>query len=668
MKRPSEWLARLEDTLVRAVRSWLARHRARLPLYAAAVLCAWYFYGMLINSIALGIASTFSENPPPEIWVLHPVRNWLAVFTPTGLGVTAVGALLVCLITKKGYNRFSGYRAISDARGFDILPDGTHGTAQFMTGKHARTILQMGRLAALTGNVYGRLSPEGDDHCAAYLASNPHNGLNGNILLIGAPGTGKSRGFVRPFILQCVKRRESIVLTDPKAELFESMGGYLEAQGYALRVLNLLDMAFSDAWNCIGDADHDPHLMQTIAATIIQNTSNEREAGDFWAKGELNLLLALLYYVQGQTGADGQPLPLCQRSLGQIYRLLATTSMESLDSRLRQLPGGHPARAPYGLFLQAKENIRGNIAIGLGNRLNVFQSAAVDRITRHNSIDLTLPGQRPCAYFCILSAQDSTYAFLSSLFFSMLFSRLADFARRQGENGRLPVAVHFCLDEFCNIGKLSDFKRTLSVVRGYGMHCQLIVQSIAQLADLYPRDEWQELAGNCDCTIYLGGNDMMTADFVSRKCGMSTIRVTNNQMPLLPLFSPVYTSTRPYSQTRSNTQRALMLPDEVLRLDNAQCLVMLRGQNPLRLYKVTPEEFAGFAHIRPLRIADYQAHWQEDDAPPEEAEDAAMPAETPTIVLHDVRAEEARETARLLDDLLAAAGRAQDNENEVFIK
>ena len=116
-----------------------------------------------------------------------------------------------------------------------------------------------------------------------------------------------------------------------------------------------------------------------------------------------------------------------------------------------------------------------------------------------------------------------------------------------------------------------DFKRVLNVCRGSAIFCQIIVQSIPQLQDRYPNTEWEELIGCTDIQICLGCNDVDTATYISKKCGMVTIKVENNQMPLMPLFSPVYTSTRPYSQTKSNTQRPLMFPDEVLRMDNKAC-------------------------------------------------------------------------------------------------
>ena len=610
----SERIAKLEQRLNKRLERWRAKHSADWRLYAVLGGMGWYFYGMIVNSVRLGIRQSFDvESDIASIWVVNPFRNLIAPFTLTGLGLTAALLVLACLLTRKGFNWLSGYHPVHDKRGFDILPDGTHGTSRFMKPEEMKAVLETGRLDDLTGTIYGkhRDDPLDDNRFSLYIASSSKSGLAGNMLVIGAPGTGKSWGFVRPMIFQCVKRRESMILTDPKAELYESTAGYLADMGYEVRVFNLLEMEHSDRWNCIGEADYDERLIPIIAATIINNTSSEKEAGDFWAKAELNLLTALLYYVQNDKDVSGNVLPLSQRRLGRILSLLTDNGLATIDREIKLLPAGHPAKGPYGLFLQAKENICGNIVIGLGNRLNVFQDKLVDALTADSTIDLTLPGHKPCAYFCILSAQDHTYAFLSSLFFTMIFSRLEQYARRETEDGKLPVPVNFVLDEFPSIGKLGDFKRSIAFTRGFRMNCIVIVQSIAQLADMYPRHEWEEITACWDATICLGVNDTTSAQFISEKCGMTTIRVTNNQQPQTPLFSPVTNLSRPYSQTRSNTQRALMQPDEVLRLDNAKSIVMLRGQFPMLLYKVTPPEFADFKKLRTLSIAKYHGKTDE---------------------------------------------------------
>lgn len=622
MFRLSEKLARLEDRISgrwgKKLERFFDRRKGKWKLYIPLFLCGWYFYGMFINSVQLGIRSTFNATGEEisSIWVVNPFRNLLAVFTPTGLGVTAACVILFCLITKKGYIWFSGYKFIRDKRGFDILPDGTHGTSGFMSKKEQEKILQTGPVDALSGTLLGKLKDDSDDDdkYAEYVTLRPNNGLTEHIMVYGATGAGKTRGFVKPFILQCAAKRskqESLICVDPKGEVYESMSSFLREQGYEVRMFNLLDMENSDAWNCLSGIEQDKDLVQSIAEVIIKNTSNANERQDFWEKAELNLLMALMHYVATQTiPGTNELLPIQQRSLGAIYRMLSNESFADLERRFEALPKGHPALAPYGIFKLANRQIWGNIAIGLGNRLSVFQNPLVDKITSYNEIDLTLPGKKPCAYFCCISAQDSSLEFLSSLFFSQLFARLIEYGRRHGDHGRLPMTVNVCLEEFCNIGKLPDFKRVLNFCRGSGIFCQLIVQSIPQLQDRYPKTEWEELIGCTDIQICLGCNDVDTATHISKKCGMVTIKVENNQMPLLPLFSPVYSSTRPYSQTKSNTQRALMLPDEIMRMDNRESLVLLRGQKPLKLYKITPDEHPCFQRLRDVRVADYTPEWR----------------------------------------------------------
>lgn len=620
MPKLSELIAKLEKRLENKFGRFLSRHKSKIKKYIPLAIVVWYFYGMIVNSIRLGMRSTFNAAGEDigSIWVANPFKNLLAVFTPTGIATTAICVLLFCLITKKGYIWFSGYKYTKDPRGFDILPDGTHGSSGFMSPKEMEPVLNMEGVGKTEGTVIGKLKehPDDDDKYTKYLSIKKNIGLSDHTIVFGATGSGKSRGYVIPFIFQAVKRKESIIIVDPKGELYEKTSEYLRSEGgYTTRIFNLLDPENSDGWNSFADIESNPNLVDSIAEVIIKNTSNASERSDFWEKAEQNLLQALMHYVQSQKiPGTNRLLPIEQRSLGAIYRLLSDESFTDLDRRFEALPRGHPAKAPYGIFKQAHRQIWGNIAIGLGNRLSVFQNRQMDKITSHNDIDLTLPGKQPCAYYCVISAQDSQYEFLSSLFFSCLFTRLTDYARREGVKGRLPVCVNFLLEEFCNIGKLVDFKKQLAVLRGFNINCQVVVQSVAGLADRYEKKEWEEIISHCDTTVCLGVNDLMTAQYISDKCGSVTIRVDNNQMPLMPLFSPVYTSTRPYSQTRSNTKRALMMPDEILRMDNRKCLVLLRGQKPLLLDKITPEEFPVNERLKYTKITDYVPEWRKEES------------------------------------------------------
>ena len=593
---------------------WFERHKAKFPVYIPLGLLGWYIYGMFLNSIRLGTAATFHTEGEEvgSIWVFNPLRNWLVIFTPFGLGFTIVILLLICLITKKGYIWFSGYKFIHDPRGFDILPDATHGSSGFLTKKELEEFLELGSVTEVKGMMLGKWKkrPDDPDKYAAYVAHRMVPGDNNNLLCIGAPGSGKSRGFIIPFLLGCAQRGESVFVTDPKAELFEKMAPYFTKHGYCVRAVNFLDMAHSDGWNCLYSLDQETQLVQTVANTIIQNTSGPKEADDFWSRAELNLLMALIHYVCNLKDANGKLLPIEQRGLGDVYQLLANKSIQEINRTLAQLPPEHPAKGHHGLFLKARENLWGNIAIGLGNRLAIFQNKLVDTITRNHDVDLLLPGQKPCAYFVIISAQDSAYRFLSSLFFSLALPRLSDYARLKGKGGRLPVLVNFCLDEYCNIGYMDGIADALNSIRGFNMSCQIVVQSLSQWQEKYPGKEWENQLATFDQTLYMGANDWTTADYISKKCGKVTISVTNNQMPLMPLFSPVYTSTRPYSQTRSNTQRELMQPDEILRLDRSQCIALFQGHKPALLYKLAPEELPDYGSLKSRRVVKYIPKWK----------------------------------------------------------
>ena len=226
---------------------------------------------------------------------------------------------------------------------------------------------------------------------------------------------------------------------------------------------------------------------------------------------------------------------------------------------------------------------------------------------------------------CLLSCDDTGALQLSIMRQASYHARIAQAAfgaRWKAEDGRLPeadgqvdgnplvIAVDMDLrrlDRVCRDARQQNRKEILVAA--------LEGQMSGLLLDFFPKD------------ACLGCNDVDTATYISKKCGMVTIKVENNQMPLMPLFSPVYTSTRPYSQTKSNTQRALMLPDEILRMDNRECLVLLRGEKPLRLYKIIPDEHPSFGRLRDVRVAEYIPHWRQEEAKPSAPVQPAAPPE-----------------------------------------
>lgn len=588
--------------------------------YLTCGLIGIYLYGLVINSFINATGNFYSGKDEPTL-SFNPISCYKAVFTPQGFGVLFFLTIMYFLISGKWVGYITGEKITKDERNFSITNEGSHGTSGWMTKKEQQKVLLLGSADGLPCPILCKMKGGNleDPRFAQYAGLRTDVGLNSHTMVYGASGAGKSRGFVKPFVLKMAKaaaeKKESMILVDPKAEFFESMSEFLKKEGYTVKAFNLLDMENSDGWNCIGEIGNDIDMVQSVAEIIIRNTSEDGQKADFWDKAELNLLVALILYVQSMTDPiTNELLPIHERSLGTIYKMLSTEGAKSLDTKFQRLPLDHPARAPYGIFKQAAANLWGNIFIGLGSRLSVFQNKLVDTITKYHEIDLELPGKQPCAYFCIISAQDSAYEFLSSLFFSLLFKRLSDYARKHGDyRGRLPVTVNFVMDEFCNCGRLLDFKKTISVVRSYGINCHIIIQSIAQLADRYPIKEWEEIVGNCDTQLFLGCNDTMTADFISKRCGSVTIQLTNSMSPQTPLFAPITREVTGYRQTKSNTTRPLMYPEEVLQLDNKECLLLIRGQKPIRGYKIIPDELSAYQELEFTRISEYIPKWRQEE-------------------------------------------------------
>lgn len=387
----------------------------------------------------------------------------------------------------KLHNRFGGKEY--DARNFTRSKSGAYGTAGWMEPKDIKQVFEVTPPEKAQGTILGEWNGQ-----AVCLPVDTR--LNRHILIFGASGTMKSRAVIRPYLIQSVKRQESVIVTDSKSELYNDMAGYLIDNGYAVKVFNLVDPRHSDSWNCMADLQQDTLLAQVLSDVIISNTSGDR--GDhFWDNGEANLLKALVLYADHSTafGAD-------RRNLPEVYRFLTQTNERQLSALFDKLPVEHPARAPYNLFRQSSDTVRSGILLGLGTRLQTLQSEQVKRILSRSDIDLTAPAQKKCAYFVILDDQNSTMNFLSSLFFSFLFIRLTRFADT-APGGRCPVPVNFVLDEFANIGTIGgnhgrDFARSAATLRSRAVTLVLALQSLPQLQNRYGNNLWAEIMGCCD--------------------------------------------------------------------------------------------------------------------------------------------------------------------------
>ncbi len=313
-------------------------------------------------------------------------------------------------------------------RNLSYSSKGTYGTAGYMTEAEMREVLELADPARTDGTILGKL---GNKAVCLPLQSR----MNRNIAVFGASGSMKSRAFARNMIFQTVRRGESLIITDPKSELYEDTAKYLEQNGYLVKVFNLVSPAHSDSWNFLAETEGEEIMAQTLVYVIIKNTGSGK--GDpFWDNAEANLLKALVLYVMKEYPAEN-------RNMGEVYHLITVSSEAGLNKLFSVLPVTHPAKSPYSIFKQAAQSISGGIIIGLGSRLQVFQNQLICEMTSHADMDLELPGKRKCAYFCITSDQDTTFDFLSSLFFSFLFIKLVRFADKQCKGGRLTVPTTF---------------------------------------------------------------------------------------------------------------------------------------------------------------------------------------------------------------------------------
>ena len=348
-----------------------------------------------------------SRRRSPDLPSISPAAAFRGLLTLPyglfGLGLVALAFLILFFFVLR-IGRDS--RGTFDAqRNLTYSEEGTYGTAGFMTEAERKKVLLLQDVARCRGVILGKLGDQ-------VLSLSPDSRMNDNVIVYGSSGSRKSRSYVRNRVFQAVVRRESLIVTDCKGEIYE-MAEYLQAHGYTIRVFNLVNPECSDSWDCLGEIRGDDLMAQIFASVVIQN-SNNGKSDRFWDDAEQNLLKALLLYVDQEYSAG-------QRNLAAVYDLLTGSGGTSLEAIAQQLPAGHPAKSCFSVFLQASDSVRAGAVMGLAGRLQTLQNRSIRSITSFPEIDLTLPGKELCAYFCITSDQDSTFEFLSSLFFSFLF-------------------------------------------------------------------------------------------------------------------------------------------------------------------------------------------------------------------------------------------------------
>ena len=498
-----------------------------------------------------------------------PLDCMVVAFSLNGLKgmLLVVGLVGGIILYIKLHNKFGGKE--QDDRNFTRSKSGTYGTAGWMDDKELKSVLEVSSPGRAVGTILGHKN-------GSVLCLPEDTKLNRHIAVFGASGTMKSRGFVRPYLFQAIKRGESVIVTDPKSELYNDTAELFRRNGYTVKVFNLVTPQFGDSWNCMADLRGDTLMAQILTDVIIANTSGDRR-DHFWDNGEGNLLKALVLFVDRDPNREPS-----EKNLPAVYKLLTQCTERGLGQIFDDLPVSHPAKAPYNLFAQASDTVRAGIILGLGTRLQVLQNEAVSGITSYSDIDLTLPGKEKCAYYVILSDQEGSLEFLSSLFFSFLFIQLVRYADGTPEC-RCRIPVDFIFDEFNNVGVIPDIARKLSTIRSRSLNVCLCVQNLSQLKNRYPNDLWAELLGNADTHLMLGCTDEPTAEFISARSGDMTVDVQSTQTVRQTIA--VAQVVPQYRRTDGLGRRRLMTTDEVLRLPNDELLIIIRGQKVLKALK-----------------------------------------------------------------------------------
>ncbi|MCI8291617.1 MAG: type IV secretory system conjugative DNA transfer family protein [Clostridia bacterium] len=561
---------------------------------------AQFLYNYDVWQAAGGTFGTSPEFPDSGFFAcIAAVFRWPYGLYGVGGCIAALG-VLIFMVMRMGYSETGAY---DQERNLIYSNKGTYGTAGFMTRKELKGVLDLvPNIRKHHGIILGEI--DGEVICVPDKTR-----FNGNLAVYGASGSKKTRAFCMNMILQSAARRSSLIICDPKSELYEKSSAYLRDQGYTVKVFNLVTPAASDSWNCLSEIEGQELMAQLFCDVIIKNTGNGQ--GDhFWDNAEMNLLKALVLYVERGYPED-------RRNIGEVYQLLATSSEKELNALFDVLPISHPAKAPYSIFKQSSESVRGGVIIGLGSRLQVFQNQDIRNITGFDEIDLELPGKQPCAYYCITSDQDSTFDFLSSLFLSFIFIKLVRYADQNCPGGALPVPVHVLGEELCACGVIPDLSRKISVIRSRNISMSCVFQNLAGLQNRYPYNQWQEILGNCDITLFLGCTDALTAQFISDRTGEASIAVTSKAKQLGTWRISNYTPE--YRETSGVGKRKLMTMDEVLRMDIDRALVILRGKKVLEVDKYDYSKHPESKKLHPSKAASHIPDWQAEGRKKEQA-------------------------------------------------
>lgn len=412
------------------------------------------------------------------------------------------------------------------------------------------------------------------------LTQNVSVGLDGrkhrrnlNTLVCGGSGAGKTRFFAKPNLCQA---NSSYVVLDPKGELLRDTGNLLSAKGYDIKVLDLINMEKSHCYNPFVYLRSDNDI-QRLVTNLFKNTTpkGSQSQDPFWDQAATMLLLALIFYLHYEAPPEEQNFPMVMEMIraGEVREDDETykSALDILFERLEMRNPEHIALKYYRSYHSGSGKTLKSIQITLISRLEKFNLESLASITQNDELELWSIGEKKTAVFAIIPDNDSSFSFLVGMLYTQLFQQLyyqADVIH----GGRLPVHVHFLMDEFANVALPDEFDKLLSTMRSREISVSIIIQNLAQLKALFEK-QWESIVGNCDEFLYLGGNEQSTHEYVSKLLGKETID-TNT-------YGQSKGRNGSYSTNWQLAGRELMTPDEVRMLDNRYALLFIRGERPV---------------------------------------------------------------------------------------
>ena len=399
----------------------------------------------------------------------------------------------------------------------------------------------------------------------------PKNARNKNVLVVGGSGSGKTRFWLKPNLLQC---HSSYVVTDPKGSIVVECGNALLKKGYKLKILNTINFSKSMHYNPFAYVHSEKDILKLVT-TLMTNTKGEGSGGDpFWEKSERLLLTALIAYLHYEAPVEEQNFATLLEMLNTMQVLEDDEEYQNpVDLLFEELAKKKPnsfAGRQYKLYKLAAGKTAKSILISCGARLAPFDIQELRDLTMYDELQLDTLGDKKTALFLIMSDTDSTFNFLISMVYTQLFNLLCDKAD-DVYGGKLPVHVRCLIDECANIGQIPNLEKLVATIRSREISACLVLQARSQLKAIY-KDNADTIVGNMDSQIFLGGSEPTTLKDLSEMLGKETIDAFNT--------SDTRGNSPSYGTTFQKIGHELLSRDELAVLDGGKCILQLRGVRP----------------------------------------------------------------------------------------